>query len=158
MCLVIDANTFSSVFDPASQEHARFIPVLTWVTIGKGRIVYGGTKYKKELREMGRYLRIIGQLSRQGRVVVLPTLPIDKYAAQLKVRVPSKKFDDEHLVAIVAQSGCRVVCSDDKRAYPYLTRQALYPKDIKRPKIYSAASHVKLCCDEHLIKICRART
>ena len=158
MCLVIDANTFASIFDPKSQEHSRFVPVLNWVTVGKGRIVYGGTKYKRELKKLGRYLHIISQLSIQGRVIVLPSLPIDRYAAKLKARIPSPKFDDEHLVAIVAQSNCRVVCSDDKRAYPYLRRQTLYPKNVKRPKIYSSASHVKLCCDEHLTKICRAHT
>jgi hypothetical protein len=155
MCLIIDANTVPSVFDPEAQEHTQFIPVLDWITTGKGRIVYGGTKYRKELSLMGRYFRLLGQLSRQGRVIVLPTKPIDIYAAQLKARIPAKKFDDEHIVAIVANSGCRVVCTNDKASHPYLQRQDLYPKGIKRPKIYSAASHVKLCCDKNIVGVCR---
>jgi hypothetical protein len=158
MCLIIDANTVSSVFNPKAQEHSRFIPVLNWITAGRGCIIYGGTKYKQELKKTGyEYLRMIGNLSRQGRVVILPTRPIDSYAAVLKIRVPAKEFDDEHIVAIVAYSGCRVVCTNDKASHPYLQRQDLYPKGVKRPKIYSAASHFRLCCDDHLIVICRGR-
>jgi hypothetical protein len=158
MCLIIDANTIPSVFDPGNEEHKRFIPVLNWVTTGNGRIVYGGTKYKRELKLMNRYHRLFGQLSRQRRVIVLPTQPIDKYAAQLKVRIPAKRFDDEHIVAIVAFSGCRVVCTGDKTSHPYLQQLDLYPKGIKRPKIYSAASHTKLCCDAHVVGVCRDGT
>jgi|ERR1017187_1429734 hypothetical protein len=157
MCLVIDVNTIPSVFDPSSKGHDGFIPVLKWVTIGKGCIVYGGTKYRKELRLMWRYFRLFGQLSKQGRVIDLPNPPIDRYAAQLKVKVPANRFDDEHLVAIVATSRCRIVCTNDKAAHPYLQRKDLYPKHVKYPKIYSAASHVKLCCDENIVDICRRR-
>jgi hypothetical protein len=157
MCLVIDANTIPLVFDPHKPGHIRFGPVMKWVTDGNGCIVYGGTKYRRELKGMKRYFRLFGQFQRQGRVVILPNRPIDKYAAELKVKVPAKAFDDEHLVAIVAYSNCRVICTDDKTAYPYLKRQDLYPKHIKRPKIYNAPRHFKLCCEKNIVDICRKR-
>src|ERR1035438_10317931 len=128
MCLVIDVNTIPLVFDPHKPGHNRFVPIMKWVTDGNGCIVYGGTKYRRELKCMKRYFRLFGQLHRQGRVVILPNPPIDKYAAELKVRVPAKAFDDEHLVAIIACSSCRIICTDDKAAHLYLKRQDLYPR------------------------------
>jgi hypothetical protein len=155
MCVVIDANTIALVFDPHNLGHERFVPLMKWVTDGNGSIVYGGTKYRRELKHMKRYFRLFGQLYRQGRVVILPNPQIDKYAAELKVKVPAKAFDDEHLVAIVAYSHCHIICTDDKAAYPYLKRQDLYPKHVKRPKIYNAYRHLKLCCDKHIVDVCR---
>jgi hypothetical protein len=156
VCLIIDANTIPMVFDAQSEHHHKFLPVLKWVTEGNGRIVYGGTKYKKELRLMTRYLRLIARLYTAGKVVILPNAPIDEYALNLKKIITSESFDDEHLVAIVATSGCRVVCTQDKTAHKYLVRQDLYPKGIKRPKIYSGAStHAKLCSATNISHCCR---
>jgi hypothetical protein len=159
MCLIIDPNTIPSVFDPSTKQHDQFVPVLHWIADGRGCMVYGGTKYRVEFKEnMGRYFRLIGEFRRQGKVKeVLPPERVDRYAAQLKVKVPAKKFDDEHIVAIVALSGCRVVCTGDKASHPYLQRQDLYPKGIKPPKIYSAAIHIKLCSDENIVAICRRK-
>jgi len=157
VCIIIDANTIPSVFDSKSKEHASFVPVLTWITTGKGRIIYGGSKYRSELGRLPVYLRLIANLERQGRVIILPNSPVDRYAAKLKIKVPAKKFDDEHIVAIVAVSGCRVVCTSDKTAHIYLRRRDLYPSGVKRPKIYSAARHVNLCRDQNIAEICQGR-
>lgn len=160
MCLIIDANTIPCVFDSSCEGHARFVPVLAWITTGKGKIVYGGTKYKGEVRDrMVKYSRLVGNLQRQGKVIVLPTRDVDLFAAHLKRKVTARNFDDEHIVAIVAVSGCRVVCTLDKRAHPYLLRKDLYPQSVKRPKIYSGgAAHFKLCCDKNIAPICRSGT
>jgi hypothetical protein len=155
MCLIIDTCTVPSVFNVGSRHHKTFTPVLNWVTCGNGCMIYGGTKYKGELSRLHRFFRLIIELSKQRRAIELPSAPIDAYAAELKIMVSDMDFDDEHLVALVATSNCRVVCTDDKRAHSYLKRADLYPKNIKPPKIYNSASHSKLCCDENVIKICR---
>src|SRR5262249_22623216 len=40
-----------------------FEPVLHWILYGKGKLVYGGTKYQKEVfLQLRRYGRLIGEL------------------------------------------------------------------------------------------------
>ena len=80
---------------------------------------------------------------------------VDKTAAALKERVNDENFDDEHLVALVSVSKCRVVCTDDQRAYPYLKRGDLYPPGVKRPKIYRTARNADLCCAANVVDVCR---
>jgi hypothetical protein len=155
MCLIIDTCTIPSVFNGSSQNHDRFIPVLEWITNGNGCMIYGGTKYKRELSKLPKFFKIISELAKRRKAIELPSAPIDSYAAKLKKKVPDKDFDDEHLIALVAKSDCRVVCTDDSRAHRYLKRADLYPKKIKPPKIYKSARHSKLCCDENVIKICK---
>jgi hypothetical protein len=154
MCLVIDTNIFHSVFDEQAKDHEHFVPVWTWLTHGKGKMIYGGKKYNKELKG-GKFVRIVGELSRMGRLVKLRDPDVDQYAAELKIKVPASAFDDEHLVAIVAISKCCVVCTRDKKAFPYLKRKDLYPKGLKPPKIYQGKKNAKLCCVGHVVDACR---
>jgi hypothetical protein len=49
MCIIIDTNRFSSIFEEENSDHDEFKPILDWIIFGKGKIVYGGTKYKQEL-------------------------------------------------------------------------------------------------------------
>jgi hypothetical protein len=106
VCLIIDTCKIPSVFGAESQDHSDFIPVLIWITspYRRGCIIYGGTKYKRELGKLHKYLPVIGELAKQRRAIELPGAPVDAYAAELKIRVPNRNFDDEHLVALVATS------------------------------------------------------
>jgi len=79
---------------------------------------------------------------------------VDKIAAELKAQVPDVQFNDEHIVAIVIVSRCKVVCSDDKESYPYIRRADLYPKGMKRPKIYRSKSHNQMCCKHNIVAAC----
>jgi hypothetical protein len=63
-----------------------------------------------------------------GKTVRLSPGEVNTYAAKVKKQISKKDFDDEHFVAIVAISGCRVVCTDDERAFPYLLNPNPYPK------------------------------
>jgi hypothetical protein len=140
-------------------EHRQFLPVLEWVIKGKGKIIYGGTTYKDELKLLSRYLRILMELEKDGKVVRMPDdRSIDEYEVMLKIRIPEKDFDDPHIVALVAISQCRIVCTNDRRAHPYLQDKALYPKGVKPPKIYSSARHVRLCCDNNIASICKCKS
>jgi hypothetical protein len=121
-------------------------------------MIYGGTKYSEELRKLSVIFALVGELERKGRTVVLPGAEVDRIAAELKVQFPENAFNDEHIVAIVIASRCRVVCTLDRGAMSYLRSNAVFtPYKVKRPSIYSGSTaHHKLCCDKHVVEVCRA--
>jgi hypothetical protein len=121
-------------------------------------MIYGGTKYNEELSKQKEILALVTELSRQRRTVLLPPLEVDNIAEELKNRFPEQDFNDEHIVAIVAVSRCRVVCTLDKGAMSYLRNRAvLAPYGVKRPSIYSGSQgHHKLCGDKYVVDICRS--
>jgi hypothetical protein len=156
MCLVIDTNSLATVFNKEAKYHGSFTPVFNWVSKGKGRMIYGGTKYNTELGRTTKYLGIVNELSKQRRTVRLPDAEVDRIATALKEQFPDPEFDDEHLAALVIVSQCCVVCTNDKVAISYLRRTDLFPAGMRRPKIYSGhKSHKNLCCDQHIVPICR---
>jgi hypothetical protein len=139
MCLVIDENVISKVFDRKNAQHNRFKPVKVWVTTGTGSVIYGRTKYLKELGK-GKYLGLFTELVKMRRAVKVETKLVDDRALMLKAKVPDEEFDDEHIVAIVGVSRCCLVCTDDTRSIPYLRRKDLYPPGVRVPQIYRSAS------------------
>jgi len=157
MCLVIDTCCLALVFEGDNKKHDKFIPVLKWITEGKGRMIYGGTKYDKELGKTIKILRIVGELRRASRAIHLEAAQVDPIANALKAKCPEPEFDDEHIVALVLASRCCVVCTDDKTAMHYLGRVDLFrDHGVARPKIYKGhKDHRKLCCDKHVVGICR---
>lgn len=158
MCVILDTNCFGSVLNTSAKDHKRFAPVYDWLMYGKGgRLVYGGTKYKKEINfRTERYRSLIVEIERMGRLVPLSDAAVDELAAIVKAKVNDDKFDDEHIVAIVGISKCCVVVSLDKRADPFLKRPDLYPAGVKPPKIYRNARSKKLCgCEKHIAAICK---
>lgn len=158
MCVILDTNCFGSVLNTAARDHERFAPVYDWIMYGKGgRLIYGGTKYKKEIDfSNGHYRRLILEIQRKGRLVPLDDASVDERAATVKMKVNDTDFDDEHLVAIVGISKCCVVVSLDKRADPFLKRPDLYPQGVKPPKIYRNRRGKKLCgCEKHIAAICQ---
>ena len=155
MCLIIDSCCFHCVFDLSSKRHAEFSPVLEWITKGDGKLVYGGQKYKRELRRQPKYLRFLASLRVAGHLVEVDDKEVDRLALTIRKKVLEPDFDDEHLVALVIVSGCRVVCTDDKRADKYLRQKALYPKQVKRPSIYRYEEHQSLCCKKYITGKCR---
>lgn len=153
MCLVIDTCTVAKVFNEDAEEHKRFAPIRDWIISQDGKMIYGGRKYIKEL---GSSRRIVVEMERRGKLVRLHDDRVDKIAKDLKRKEPAKRFDDEHLIAMVIVSRCCVICTDDARAMPYLKRKDLYPKKFKRPKIYqSAKHHSSFCATANVVKICR---
>lgn len=155
MCIIIDANTFSSVFDSKSDDHMEFVPVLNWILNGKGKVVYGGTQYRDELRVAKRYLGIFGELKKARKVVELPTETVDAEQQRIENLVVHHDFDDPHLIAIISVSGCRLVCSKDTRAYPFIKNRDLYARPSLRPKIYSGARNSRLLRDSNIAQCCK---
>src|SRR5271166_635466 len=116
MCLVIDPGCIPKVFDPMNREHARFTPVWEWINNGNGRMIYGGTNDLKELSRLSKYLPLIAELSRRGRLTLVSHVRVDQIGAEIEQKVNSSDLDDEHLIAIVIVSRCMVICTDDLRA------------------------------------------
>jgi hypothetical protein len=160
MCLIIDADCLSRVFIGRNSEHVNFIPVLKWIRDG-GYVIYGGTKYNGQLREHGEVLRIIAELSKQGRTIRLDSTIVDPIEVELKARFPEAAFDDEHLVALVIASHCGVVCTYDKGAMRYLRRPDVYGpyNGVKRPSIFSGSkNHHKLCAPKNMVGVCKKKS
>jgi len=154
MCLVIDANCFGLVF---AKEKNGFAPVKAWIYEGDGRMIYGGTKYNRELVDGG-MLSLVKELATLRKTVHISNASVDAIAAELKTKFPEAKFNDEHIAALVIASRCRVVCSNDQKAIAYLKSVdvfANYP-GVKRPKIFRGHSdHATMCCNKHIVAVCR---
>ncbi len=157
MCIVIDSDTLSCVFNENNSKHRLFKPVKDWVSEGEGKVVLGGSTYKKELSKMPRYIGFINSLDKKRRVVRIPSSEVDEYEDKLKVKVPEKSFDDAHILAIVAISKCLLVCTQDSKSLKYLKSVDLYPKHCARPKFFmgSDKSPVALLCRENIADICK---
>lgn len=157
MCLIIDVNTLSKVFDKSDVNHDAYRPVLSWIIEGRGKVVCGGSKYWEELKKVNKYLRVINQLNTARKVVKLPDGDVDEMMERLKGVCTDKDFDDPHIVALAIVSKVKIVCSEDERSYPYLTNKKWYPKGQGVPKIYrrsSSRSAKEMLSDKNIADIC----
>ena len=151
--IVLDINTFPSVFNSSSSDNADFCHVLNWVKKQKHAcFIYGGTKYKNELRKTVHYLKILGEYKKIGKLTEINTQLIDDDAIRLKNICPDAAFDDEHIVAILNISGCKLVCTKDTQAMPYIKRKDFY-SDGKIPQIYSNAGNRDLLNSTYIVEI-----
>ena len=154
MCIVIDTNTFSSVFDESSSLHSEFRPVFEWIYRRKGKVVYGGTKYRNELRKATKFLRLFGEFKKVNKVVEIEHEAVDREQERLEAECQHPDFDDAHLIAIVILSGCLLICTSDRKAHPFIKNADFYPRHVKRPKIYSKKSNADLLCDRNIASCC----
>ena len=151
MCIIIDTNTFIPVFDSTCSKHDEFKPVLDWIINGKGKIIYGGTTYHKELLRAVKIRKIFSILkSKSNKVVVVDQMLVDNEERRIHNLIPDKDFDDPHLAAIVSVSKCQLICSDDTRSIKYVTRPDIYPKGISTPKYYTGNRNANLLSDEYI--------
>lgn len=155
MCLIIDACSIASVFDLSNKQHGEFKPVLNWITKGCGVIVYGGKKYKRELRDMSKYLGLLTELRKQGRVVELDDTLVDDEQKRVAAREKDNDFDDPHLIAMVVVAKCKIICTNDKRAHKFIRKKNLYPKGVCRPSIYSSSKNSNLLNKHNVVGVCK---
>ncbi len=162
MCIVIDTNTLSCIFNPNNANHKNFKPVLDWIKSG-GRIIYGGEHYKKELMNSG-YYKIV-KLYRDKKQVIDLDMEyqgcVDKEEKKIESLGYSKQFDDMHIIAIILVSRCKIVCTKDKTfTTKFLKKKELYVKTkIKIPKVYSNSKNKdllnKFCSNVKKCKKCK---
>jgi predicted nucleic acid-binding protein len=157
MCIIIDTNVFAHVFNKKSTFHIEFTPVQEWIIKGKGKIVYGGSKYKKELRLAVKYFKLFVELEKINKTVKLDDSEVDKREREVSKAKKHHDFNDEHLVAMVLASGCRLVCTKDSSAMPFIKDQIFYTGAAKRPRIYSGKKNKDLLNDSNIASICKNR-
>ena len=153
MCIVIDINTLASVFDKKSANHEEFKDVFDWIVDGKGMIVYGGTKYIEELSKT-KYLSLFVQFKNANKAIQVKG-NVDIETALVSELIQHPDFDDQHLVALLKVSGCKLICSQDARAYPYFQHNLFFNPASKRPKIYSSSRNKDLLTDRNIADVCK---
>lgn len=154
MCIVIDPGCIPAVFDVSAQDHSEFKPISDWICTGKGKMIYGGKKYRNEMSKLGKYLSVIAELRRGGRAIEIDNKQVDKVQQSLELRKKHRNFDDAHLIAIVIISGVMLVCTKDKRACPFIKDKRLYPKGSLLPRIYSKSRNKNLISNKYIAGIC----
>ena len=152
MCIVIDTNSLASVFEKSSANHQDFAPVLDWVKTGKGKVVYGGTRFCLEL---GKYLKLFKLLNSAGKAVFVDSKLVDQEEMRISGLISHADFDDQHLVALLLVSKCKIICSQDKRAFPYFRHPMLFGSKAARPRIYKSNRNSNLLSDLMIAEICK---
>lgn len=151
MCVIVDTNCLANVFDKKSEKHDDFKPVLDWVLNGKGKLVYGGTKYLQELRKASKYFKILNLLKdKANKVIIVNKEAVDKEQERISNVITDPDFDDPHLPAIVIVSKCRIICSQDTRSVRFVKDSQIYPKGIVIPKYYTSIRNRSLLCDKYI--------
>ena len=121
---------------------------------GKGKLVYGGAKYRLELKKARRYLRLVNELRKARTAIEVDSQEVDTTQQEIEVFLEHKDFNDSHIVAIVIVSRCGLICSYDRKAHPFFKMSILYPKHFKRPKIYTGINCKDLLCDKNIVGVC----
>lgn len=160
MCVVLDTNALASVFERDAEDHTEFEPVLNWISEGCGLFVYGGTRYKRELRGSRKYHDLLAEFSRAGKTILLRDDLVDACESDIKdarhrKKIHPKKFNDTHIMAIVIVSGCRVICTKDKKSLPYLCDRSFYPRAGLRPSVYTSKRNKPLLTNRYVATVCK---
>lgn len=161
MCLIVDANCFSHVFNKKDKRHEGFLPVYDWLFYGHGgALIYGGDKYKEEINfTTPTYKPLLAELERKGRLLKMCGKCVNEVSEELKETVQDRHFDDEHILALVIVSRCHVVCTDDMRAIEFLKKTELYPIGVNPPKIYRSKRNADLVRNNaNVADVCRAKS
>ena len=110
--------------------------------------------YKQELAKTP-YVKIIKQLQTAGKAIMLNDKNVDKYQKIIERIEHNPDFDDPHLIAMVRESKCKIICSLDARAYPFIKNSKFYESPSHKPKVYSSKRNSKLLCDKNIAEICK---
>ncbi|MGB0930888.1 MAG: hypothetical protein ACPGVB_08940 [Chitinophagales bacterium] len=155
MCVIVDVNILGGVFDKNHSRFEDYEPIKKWVLEGKGKLVVGGSKYGEELKRVERYAKLIAELAKLGKVVVLKKQNVDNHQVVIEGKEKDPDFDDPHLIAMVVESGVRILCSDDKRADKFIKKRKFYPKGKKPPIIYrNKRHHARFLRDDNVVLVC----
>jgi len=135
MCIIVDVNTFSSVFDKNSLDHIHFSPVEDHIKKGKSKLIVGGTKFLAELK----YRSLLAELNRANKIVVANKEEVDSLQLEIESRV--KGIDnDHHIIALSCVARAKVVCTKDSNLQKYLRNREFYNRGMDRPKMFNSKS------------------
>ncbi len=155
MCIIIDINCLSNVFDAESQKHKDFKPILDWILNRNGKIVCGGTKYREELKKVQKYNKLLINLTSSGKVVWIEDKKVDQEQKKVQDKLSHRNFDDPHIVAIIIVSKCKLLCSNDNKSFEFIKNHIFYPKGVNKPLIYTRQKNEDLLCDSNISNCCK---
>jgi rRNA-processing protein FCF1 len=137
MELIVDINIAPYVFSDSPGHYIKLRNCITTPT-NKAILIYGGEKFLREYRNIIIQNRsLFVELQRRGKIKVLDKNVINDEEKRLKTIAPEKDFDDEHIIACILHSNCKLVCTDDKRMDKYIKdKNRLFSKKPRRVKIY----------------------
>ena len=154
MCFVLDANSFHCFFNPLSNDFDDFKPLHDWLYQEKGtKLVYGGTTYIKEIACLKRYQGYLVELSKISKFVQIDKKLVDEESDKIRAAVNNNDFDDPHIIALLAVSGCLLFASRDKRADKFVKTKDLYPKNRHRRSIYRKRQHSALLTADKIVNL-----
>jgi|LQAB01.1.fsa_nt_gi predicted nucleic acid-binding protein len=151
--IVIDTNTFSSISNETANDYAEFKPIIHWVkTAGGACFVYGGTKYKAELIKVRSMLALFDQFKKANKVVTINSDLIDAYEAKLEGINQQAAFNDKHLVSVIEISNCRLLCTKDEEAMPFI-KDAQFYETSSPPKLYTGERNRDLLVSGNIVEL-----
>lgn len=153
MCIVIDMDVLSFIFNKDSSQHSDFKYVKYWIEKGKGFIVYGGTTYNNQLKQATKYLGIILELSKKGKTRKINKDLVDQNQREVDAIIRDPRCDDSHLIAIFRVSKCKLLCSNDRKSDTYIKNPSYYLVNQRPPKIYRNRQHRHLLCSANIVSI-----
>lgn len=151
MCIVVDICVLHRVFSEA--DDVDYGPVKKWLVSGRGRMVFGGKKYSDELKAAKKYLAVVLELKKAGKIVMLDGDVVDREEQRVRAVEPDLDFDDPHIIAIVEASRCRIVCTADARSDRFLRDRKFYV-NAARPSIYRSSGHAHMLRDSNIVGVC----
>ncbi len=162
MCVVIDADTFSEISENNNKD---FEPLRNWISQEGHTVIHGGSKYKKQLSNYGKFRSYLKELEHAGLTHILPKQEVDNTQEFLERNFILTDFNDHHIVAILFVSGCRVVSSHDeglhklikrccKNSGKYIIMKSMPNLKVKKPKIYQKESHKSFLNDSSISRCC----
>jgi hypothetical protein len=144
MCIVIDINALAMVFNEDNARHSDFSFVKAWIDGRCGFVVYGGTKYKKELSVTVRFMRLLRLLRDAGQAVSIRDDAVDDIEEMVREKTNGTTCDDQHIIALLGASRCSLLCSADSRSFKFVKNRQLYPKGSPVVRIYTSARNKNL--------------
>lgn len=153
MAIIIDTNCFANVFSRTSEKHNEFKPVLDWILYGKGFMIYGGDKYKEELKKAPKYLKLINLLKIVGKVHIGDDFKINERQKEIDKNNFNKLFNDTHILSICLETKCIIVCSEDTTSIPFITDTKYFKTGEKKPVFYTSSRNKTILCDKYVHEI-----
>ena len=159
MSIVVDLNTFSMVFDSSNSKHTKFMPVKVWIDKGDGFLLFGGTKFLKELEQSYRHLRLVRSMRDAGQAIEINSNIVDKIEAHIVAATTGKRLcNDQHVMALLCAAGCDLLCSLDAESYPFVKDKTLYPPGAPKVRIYCSPRNSDLLSRCYRSAVKNART
>jgi hypothetical protein len=144
MTIVVDVNSFPSVFDPSNEHHADFLPVKDWIHRRDGFLIFGGTTFKNELIKSHHRSRLVRLLKDAGMAIEVRDEVVDRLEEVVKGLTQGSTCDDPHLIALLAAARCPLLCSQDKRSFPFIKDKSYFPKGSCKVRIYTGIRNASL--------------